>query len=88
MQSCSKAFVLKNSNPKISRIEILTFRAESRVIAAMAESNIPGLNEPTLGSGETWRDLANDSFDVEAAGTRGYGYEAVDQLALEHLMGL
>jgi len=66
----------------------LAFRADPRVIAAMAESNIPGLNEPTLGNGETWRDLANDSFDVEAAGSRGYGYEAVDQLALEHLMGV
>lgn len=66
----------------------LAFRADPRVIAAMAESNIPGLTETTLGSGETWRDLASDSFDVEAAGTRGYGYEAVDQLALEHLMGV
>jgi xylose isomerase len=25
---------------------------------------------------------------VESAGARGYGYEAVDQLALEHLMGV
>ena len=66
----------------------LAFRADPRVIAAMEESNIPGLNETTLSSGETWRDLARDSFDVEAAGTRGYGYEAVDQLALEHLMGV
>jgi xylose isomerase len=66
----------------------LAFRADPRVIAAMAESNIPGLTEPTLSSGETWRDLANDNFDVEAAGIRGYGYEAVDQLALEHLMGV
>ena len=64
------------------------FRADPRVIAAMAESNIPGLSEPTLSAGETWRDLAKDSFDVEAAGTRGYGYEAFDQLALEHLMGV
>lgn len=64
------------------------FRADSRVIAAMAESNIPGLAEPTLAAGETWKDLAQDSFDVEAAGKRGYGYEAIDQLALEHLMGL
>jgi xylose isomerase len=64
------------------------FRADSRVIAAMKESNIPGLAEPTLAVGETWKDLAKDSFDVEAAGKRGYGYEAVDQLALEHLMGL
>ena len=53
----------------------------------MAESNIPGLAEPTFASGETWRDLAKDSFDVEQAGKRGYHYEALDQLALEHLMG-
>ena len=66
----------------------LAFRADPRVIAAMAESNIPGLSETTLSAGETWKDLAKDSFDVEAAGTRGYGYEAIDQLALEHLMGV
>jgi len=66
----------------------LAFRADSRVIAAMKESNIPGLSEPTLAAGETWKNLAKDSFDVEAAGKRGYGYEAIDQLALEHLMGL
>ena len=65
----------------------LAFRSDPRVINAMAESNIPGLAEPTLAAGETWRDLAKDSFDVEAAGKRGYHYEALDQLALEHLMG-
>ena len=64
------------------------FRADPRVIEAMKASNIPGLGEATLNAGETWRDLAKDSFDVEAAGTRGYGYELVDQLALEHLMGV
>jgi len=64
------------------------FRADPRVIEAMKASNIPGLNESTLNAGETWRDLAKDGFDVEAAGTRGYGYELVDQLALEHLMGV
>jgi len=64
------------------------FRSDSRVIAAMKESNIPGLAEPTLAKGESWKDLTKDVFDVDAAGKRGYGYEAVDQLALEHLMGL
>ena len=64
------------------------FRADPRVIEAMKASNIPGLGEATLNAGETWRDLAKGSFDVEAAGTRGYGYELVDQLALEHLMGV
>lgn len=64
------------------------FRSDPRVIAAMKESNIPGLSEPTLAPGETWKDLAKDSFDAEAAGKRGYGYEILDQLALEHLMGV
>jgi xylose isomerase len=64
------------------------FRSDPRVIEAMKNSNIPGLEEPTLAAGETWRDLANDSFDVEAAGKRGYNYEALDQLAMEHLMGV
>ena len=66
---------------------VSAFRSDPRVIAAMAESNILGLTESTLAPGETWRDLAKDSFDVEAAGKRGYHYEALDQLALEHLMG-
>jgi len=65
----------------------LAFRSDPRVINAMAESNIPGLAEPTFAAGETWRDLANEFLDVETAGKRGYHYEALDQLALEHLMG-
>ena len=64
------------------------FRKDPRVIEAMQNSNIPGLTEPTLNSGESWRDLAKDSFDVEAAGKRGYNYEVLDQLAMEHLMGV
>ena len=66
----------------------LAFRNDPRVINAMAESNIPGLAEPTFAPGETWRDLANDFLDIESAGKRGYHYEALDQLAIEHLMGL
>ena len=64
------------------------FRKDPRVIEAMKASNIPGLAEPTLSAGETWKDLSKDSFDVESAGKRAYGYELVDQLAMEHLMGL
>ena len=64
------------------------FRADSRVVAAMKESNIPGLSEPNLSAGETWKDLANDAIDIDEASQRGYHYEALDQLALEHLMGV
>ncbi|MEI7722284.1 MAG: xylose isomerase [Actinomycetota bacterium] len=63
------------------------YRNDPRVIAAQKDSNIPGLTENTMGQGESWKDLAKDSFDVEAAGVRGYQYEALNQLALEHLMG-
>ena len=65
------------------------YRSDPRVIEAMKASNIPGLLEPTLGAGETWKDLAKpEAFDIEKAGERGYGYELLDQLALEHLMGV
>jgi len=64
------------------------FRSDPRVIAAMKNSHIDQLLVPTLSTGETWRDLAADSFDVEAAGERAYHYEVLDQLAMEHLMGV
>ena len=54
----------------------------------MKESRIDQLEVPTLAAGETWSDLADASFDVELAGARGYGYEKIDQLAIEHLMGI
>lgn len=65
------------------------YRSDPRVIEAMKVANIPGLLQPTLAAGETWKDLAKpEAFDVEKAGERGYGYELLDQLALEHLMGV
>ena len=65
------------------------YSSDPRVIEAMKASNIPGLLEPTLGAGESWKDLAKpEAFDIEKAGERGYGYELLDQLALEHLMGV
>jgi len=64
------------------------FRSDPRVIAAMKNSHTDQLLVPTLSAGETWRDLAADSFDVEAAGDRAYHYEVLDQLAMEHLMGV
>jgi len=66
----------------------LAFRNDPRVIDAMKASRIDQLEVATLGAGETWRDLGDESFDVELAGGRGYGYEKIDQLAIEHLMGV
>ena len=66
----------------------IAFRNDPRVIAAMKDSRIDQLAVPTLAAGESWKDLANPSFDVDTAGERGMGYEALDQLAIEHLMGV
>jgi xylose isomerase len=64
------------------------FRADPRTKAALEKSGVNELLQPTAASGETWKDIARDSFDVEAAGKRGYHYEELDQLALEYLIGV
>jgi xylose isomerase len=53
---------------------------------------VPELARATLAEGETWSELLADraafeDFDVEAAGRRGMHYAALDQLAVEHLLG-
>ena len=73
---------------KLLQERAIAFRADPRVQAAMKESRIDQLAIPTLAAGETWKDIADPSFDVEAAGERGMGYELIDQLAIEHLMGV
>jgi xylose isomerase len=62
------------------------------VQAAMVAARVPELATPTLDPGETWSDLLADraafeDFDVAAAGERGMHYAALDQLAIEHLLG-
>ena len=64
------------------------FRADPRTKAALEKSGVNELLQPTFASGESWKDIANDNFDVEAAGKRGYHYEELDQLALEYLIGV
>jgi xylose isomerase len=63
------------------------FRNDPRTKEALEKSGVNELLQPTAGVGESWRDIADESFDVEAAGKRGYHYEELDQLALEYLMG-
>ena len=63
------------------------FRNDPRTKAALEKSGVNELLQPTIGVGESWRDIANESFDAETAGKRGYHYEELDQLALEYLMG-
>jgi len=68
------------------------FRADPEVQAALETSGYNELGRPTLGEGETYQDLLADrsafeDFDADAAGERGYGFVALSQLAVEHLLG-
>jgi xylose isomerase len=68
------------------------YRADPEVAAAMAASRVPELSEPTLGPGESYDQLladrsAYETFDPDTEGVRGYGYVALEQLAVEHLLG-
>ena len=46
------------------------------------------LSEPTLGAGESLDDLRAETTDVEALAARGANLEYLDQLAMEHLLGV
>jgi xylose isomerase len=64
------------------------FRQDPEVQEALRNSRVDELAQPTLAAGETWQDLAKDEFDVEAAALRGFHFTRLNQLALEHLMGV
>jgi len=67
------------------------FRADPVVQEALAHSKVTELRTPTLGEGETYTDLLNDSsawedFDVDKAGAQGYGFVKLHQLAIDHVL--
>ena len=69
-----------------------TFRADPEVQAAMQASGVYELAVPTLAAGEGYADLLADrsafeDFDPDQAGSRGYGFVKLNQLAIEHLVG-
>jgi xylose isomerase len=63
------------------------FRADPEVQEALKASRVDQLALPTLAEGESYQNLLEDDFDVEAAGARGYHFAQLDQLAVEHLLG-
>ncbi len=68
------------------------FRADPAVRAAMTASRVDELSVSTLDEGQSCVELLADrsafeDFDVEAAAARGYGFVALNQLAVEHLLG-
>jgi xylose isomerase len=67
-------------------------RADPEVQQALTASRVAELTVPTLGDGESYLDLLADTsafeeFNVEAAAARGSAFVALNQIALEHLLG-
>jgi xylose isomerase len=75
-------------NYLILREKARAFRADPEVQAALTAARVEQLALPTLGDGESWRDVRDFAPDVEALGARGMAFERLDQLALEHLYGV
>jgi xylose isomerase len=68
------------------------FRADPEVKEALEAAMVPELAQPTLGDGETYRELLADrsafeDYDIDRARTQGYGFARVQRLAIEHLLG-
>jgi xylose isomerase len=75
-------------NYLILRDKVQAFRTDREVIEALAAARVPELSQPTLGAGETLADLRKASYDVEALAARGLAFEHLDQLAMDHLLGV
>jgi xylose isomerase len=75
-------------NYLVLRDRVRAFHADPEVVAAMAQSRVGELAVPTLAPGETLDGLRAEQVDVEALAARGMAFEHLDQLAMEHLLGL
>ena len=78
-------------NYLILKEKAAAFRADPEVAEAYAAARAEELAQPTLGAGESLDELRTavfSGFDVDAAARRGCGYERLDQLATEHLLGI
>src|SRR5580658_4480372 len=75
-------------NYLILREKVQAFRSDPVVAQALREARVPDLSLPTLGDGETWRDIRGFAPDIEALADRGMNFERLDQLALEYLYGV
>lgn len=80
-------------NYLVLRERAAAFRADPEVHEALRASGLYELTEPTRAPGETAAQLCADrsafeDFDVDAAAERGMAFERLDQLAMDHLLGV
>ena len=84
--ACMRTYLILQAKAK-------AWHADPEVADAMAAAGVPDLSRPTLAPGETLTGLLSDrsafeDFDAEAAGKRATNIERLDQLALEHILGV
>jgi len=77
---------------RLLRDRAAKFRQDPEVQAAMRDSKLAELGQPTLGKGESIADLLRDksayeTFDADKVAKRGCGFVRLNQLAMEHLLG-
>jgi xylose isomerase len=75
-------------NYLILREKVQAFRADPEVAAALEAAGVSELERPTVAPGESLDDVRNDTYDLEALRNRSVAMEALDQLAMEHLLGV
>ena len=80
-------------NYLILKEKAAAFRADPDVKGAMSAAGWPSLATPTMAPGESLDDLladrsAYEDFDPVASGQREVGIEHLDQLAIEHILGV
>jgi xylose isomerase len=80
-------------NYLILRERAAAFRADPAVREALKAARLDQLDRTTLAPGEKLADLLADrsafeDFDIEAAAARGMAFEHLDQLAMNHLLGV
>ena len=75
-------------NYLILREKVEAFRADPEVAAAPEAAGVGELEVPTLAEGESLDDVRGATYDLDALRDRSVAMEALDQLAMEHLLGV
>ena len=68
--------------------KVQAFRADPEVAEALEAARVGELAVPTLAEGESLADLRAESHDPDEMAKRGLEFERLDQLAMEHLLGV
>jgi xylose isomerase len=75
-------------NYLILRDKVQAFRRDPEVVAALDQVGVTALRQSTLDADESLDALRKEPVDINALGERSVGLEALDQLAMEHLLGV